>query len=326
MHWKTSVYNMAEEWRRNGTYCHYCGRFIISVKVTVDHVIPKINGGSNSKDNCVPACRECNYIKGSRTKEEFLKYLQELNTYEKGVLFLKSLKVIANEIVPVYENETQDKLVNARDLHAGLGSKQQFADWIKDRIGKYGFNADIDYFINLGNRSDGKAGKPKTEYHLSLDMAKEIAMVENNEQGKKIRKYFIEVEKKAREMFQIPKSLPEALRLAAELAEKIEHDKPKVFFAEKCLKAGDSILIRELAKVAYGDGIEIGEHRLYKQLREWGLLRDNNEPYQKYIECGYFEVIQRLFNAGGTTKTARTTKVLPKGQEYIINRLGSASA
>lgn len=136
---------------------------------------------------------------------------------------MNQLKVIANELVPVYENEQKENWVNARELHQFLNVGKDFTNWMKDRIERYDLQKGIEFSPVLA-KSTG--GRPKTEYYLRLDTAKEMAMVENNEQGKKVRQYFIEVEKKAREMFTIPKTLPEALRYAAELAEKIEQDKP----------------------------------------------------------------------------------------------------
>jgi anti-repressor protein len=103
-------------------------------------------------------------------------------------------------LVPVFTGTISNQsvqLCNARDLHSFLDVGKKFADWIKNRIEQYGFLADEDYFLNLGNRSDGKAGRGRTEYHLTLDMAKELAMVENNEKGRQIRRYFISLERKA---------------------------------------------------------------------------------------------------------------------------------
>lgn len=82
--------------------------------------------------------------------------------------------------------------VSARDLHLFLESKRQFADWIKDRISKYEFIEGQDYMtLSLNRESGGKS----IEYILTLDAAKELAMVEGNEKGKQARKYFIECEK-----------------------------------------------------------------------------------------------------------------------------------
>ncbi|MDY0394745.1 antA/AntB antirepressor family protein [Virgibacillus halophilus] len=108
---------------------------------------------------------------------------------------MNQLKVIADEMLPVYESETGERLVNARELHQQLLSKQKFTDWIQRKIVNYGFVESEDFFISLG-KSTG--GRPSTEYLLMLDTAKEIAMVENNEQGRAIRKYFIQVEKQSR--------------------------------------------------------------------------------------------------------------------------------
>ena len=84
--------------------------------------------------------------------------------------------------------------VNARELWTFLESKQKFADWIKNRIAEYNFEEEKDFFINLGKSH----GRPSKEYFITLDMAKELAMVENNERGKQARQYFIEVEKRFR--------------------------------------------------------------------------------------------------------------------------------
>ena len=88
--------------------------------------------------------------------------------------------------------------VNARELHKFLGVGKDFSSWIKDRISKYGFveNQDYSSFTEIGEREVGAT--VRKEYALSLDMAKELSMVENNEKGKLARRYFIEVEKAAR--------------------------------------------------------------------------------------------------------------------------------
>ncbi|QOJ19962.1 MAG: antA/AntB antirepressor family protein [Gammaproteobacteria bacterium] len=103
-------------------------------------------------------------------------------------------------LVPVFTGTISNhsvQLCNARDLHYFLAVGRDFSHWIKDRIEQYGFIPNEDYSLNLANRSDGKAGKRRTEYHLTLDMAKELAMVENNEKGRQIRRYFISLERKA---------------------------------------------------------------------------------------------------------------------------------
>lgn len=115
---------------------------------------------------------------------------------------LINIKVIQKDF-----NGEKKRFVNARELYKWLGVGRDFSNWIKDRIEKYDFVEDLDYFVAIAKFGDGlkpnKTGKivdAKTgkvvakEYVLSVDMAKELAMVENSEIGKKVRKYFIRVE------------------------------------------------------------------------------------------------------------------------------------
>ncbi len=133
---------------------------------------------------------------------------------------MSNLKVIADEMLPVYENEDGEKFVDARELHEKLVSKQEFANWIKRRIDNFGFaeNEDFFSFDTIIKRETG-ATKRK-DYMFTLDTGKEIAMVENSEMGRIIRKYFIEVEKRFR---QKPKSQLEVLQIAVN--QMVEMDK-----------------------------------------------------------------------------------------------------
>ena len=107
--------------------------------------------------------------------------------------------------------------VNARELHAFLESKQEFSNWIKNRIEDYGFLDGVDFLTNLSKTQ----GRPRIDYFLSLDMAKELSMVERNAKGKQARQYFIDCEKRlSGSLNAIPQTLPDALRLAADLAER----------------------------------------------------------------------------------------------------------
>ncbi len=88
--------------------------------------------------------------------------------------------------------------VNARELWAKLESKRQFTDWIKQRIEQYDFVEGVDYLIHKFVNNPETGGRPTIDYFISLDMAKELSMVENNVQGKLARRYFIECEKIAK--------------------------------------------------------------------------------------------------------------------------------
>lgn len=102
----------------------------------------------------------------------------------------------------------------------------------------------------------------------------------------------------------------------------IEKQKPLVAFAETCMTSEKSLLVRELAKLCTKQGIVTGEKRLWQKLRDWGLVfKNKNEPYQEYVERGYFEVSQGVKETQKGSFTWLTMRVKPKGQVYIINRL-----
>ncbi|WP_096978838.1 antA/AntB antirepressor family protein [Escherichia coli] len=109
---------------------------------------------------------------------------------------------MAAQLIPIFNgtisNETH-LLCNARDLHAYLGVGKVFAAWITSRITEYEFIENQDYILlsKTGKQSSGvRGGHNRKDYHLTLDTAKELAMVERNEKGRQIRRYFIECEKK----------------------------------------------------------------------------------------------------------------------------------
>jgi phage anti-repressor protein len=108
--------------------------------------------------------------------------------------------VIASQLIPVFLSQIGGipaYVCDARKLHTYLENGDLFANWIKARIEKYGFEGNRDFHSFLEKTKKPKGGRPSTEYHLTLDMAKELSMVENNTKGRQARRYFIEMEKKA---------------------------------------------------------------------------------------------------------------------------------
>ncbi|WP_375657105.1 antA/AntB antirepressor family protein [Bartonella sp. CM120XJJH] len=91
--------------------------------------------------------------------------------------------------------------VNARELHTFLDVNIRFNDWISRRIEEYSFQENQDFVSFTQKRVKPKGGRPSIEYHITLDMAKELSMVERNEKGRQARRYFIECEKKLRSQF-----------------------------------------------------------------------------------------------------------------------------
>ncbi len=112
----------------------------------------------------------------------------------------------SNKLNLVISSKKGTNLVDARNLHEFLNSKQNFPDWIKNRIKEYSFVENEDYTVYHKNMINSKGGRPAKEYSLTLDMAKELAMVERSELGRQARRYFIESEKKLQT--KIVKQLP----------------------------------------------------------------------------------------------------------------------
>lgn len=101
-------------------------------------------------------------------------------------------------------NGERQLLVNARDLHTFLEIGRDFSNWIKARIFDYDFQENQDFVVFAKISENPNGGRPITEYHITLDMAKELSMVERNEKGRMARRYFIDCEKALQQVTQNP--------------------------------------------------------------------------------------------------------------------------
>ncbi len=222
-----------------------------------------------------------------------------------------------NELIKI-ENREGIETVNARDLHKGLESKQDFSTWIKSRLEGFIENQDF----TLHKFVEGKA--TKIDYYITLDTAKHVAMLERNEQGKQIRQYFIEVENRAKQIHAKIPTGTELLALAVIEAQKqlqakdeiIESMKPAVQFMADVTGSRDAIEMSQAAKII---GMGYGRNKLFELLRDNGVLRDNNEPYQKYIDAKWFRMIeQKWIDSKGETHISIKTLIYQKGIDGII--------
>lgn len=213
------------------------------------------------------------------------------------IIFVINMLNTTNELIPISDNNGK-KAVNARDLHAFLESKRDFSTWIKDRIKSYDFIEGVDYqsFTEIVEREIGAT--TRIEYALSISMAKELSMIENNERGKQARKYFIACEENKHELsrkelaLMVVQAEEEKERLALEnekQQKQIENLQPKADFAEAAFKAEGKVDIGQAAKIL---GLPFGRNTLFKKLKEKGIFFKRNEPKQKYVDAGYFELTQ----------------------------------
>ena len=240
-----------------------------------------------------------------------------------------------NELIKIEKqiiNNEKVNSVNARDLWVALESKQDFSTWIKARLEQAYAVENEDYGVFHKTVENLKGGRPQVEYALSLDLAKNIAMLERNEKGNQIRKYFIACEKQLREQQtpQLPQTYLEALESLVEsekrnqaLQNKIELDKPKVAFADSVASSDDTISIGQLAKLLKQNGIETGRKRLFDYFRKNGYLikgksKDYNTPSQKAMEQGLFKIKEAVINMGDKAILSLSPRVTSKGQQYFI--------
>lgn len=235
-----------------------------------------------------------------------------------------------DNLIPV-NYETDQPCVSARDLYEQLNIKTAFKDWFP-RMCEYGFEERKDFCSKM---SESTGGRPSKDADISIDMAKQICMIQRSPEGKRIRQYFLDLEKAWNTPEQI---IARALKMADKTIDKLKSEnttliednqrmKPKEIFADAVTASKDSILIGDLAKILKQKGIDIGQNRLFQKLRNNGYLIQRrgpswNMPTQKSMEMGLFEVEERtITNPDGTTKISKTTKVTGKGQQYFINKL-----
>ena len=179
--------------------------------------------------------------------------------------------------------------VNARELHAFLESKQEFSNWIKNRIEDYGFLDGVDFLTNLSKTQ----GRPRIDYFLSLDMAKELSMVERNAKGKQARQYFIDCEKRLSGSLKVDFNDPLQAAKAFIEAETARRDaERKLQIAGGALTrlgaAKGSQCLRESAKLLKWQPTPFIDWLLVKKM----LFRDAGKRlcvYQEYLGRGWFE-------------------------------------
>lgn len=109
---------------------------------------------------------------------------------------MDELKIIENELVPVYQTDSGEKVVYGTELHKVLGVKSNYRDWVKNRLNDCEAVENEDFQTFAKNLAKGR---PAQEHIIKLDTAKEMAMLERNDRGKQVRRYFIEIEKKYRQ-------------------------------------------------------------------------------------------------------------------------------
>lgn len=221
------------------------------------------------------------------------------------------------ELIQINEskfNGIEVETVSARDLHSFLDVKSKFSDWIKNRISEYGFSEHFDYWAFSKNL---ESGGRTLEYYMTINMAKELSMVERNEKGKQARQYFIKCEEiaKSKNEFQLPQTFSEALLLAHEQAKQLEEQAPKVRYFDKVSKNETHMNATQV-----GQKFKMSATILNRHLTEHGIynktIKRSKVFTQWFIDKEYGEMKQTEL---GYSQAVFTTK----GEQFIAELLTS---
>ena len=239
-----------------------------------------------------------------------------------------------NELLRV--NYDSDRItLSARELHEFLEVSTRYNDWIK-RMVEYGFNENIDYRAITQKRVTAQGNETTyNDHEITLDMAKEIAMIQRSEKGKQIRQYFLELEKKwnspeavmnraleySRKQVQALLQTNEKLELENKMKDQqLNELKPKADYYDQILQSKSLVLISQIAK-DYGYGAPTMNKKLhelgvqYKQGGQWLL-------YSKYQNKGYTH--SRTINitrSDGRSDVRMQTEWTQKGRLFLYELL-----
>lgn len=206
-------------------------------------------------------------------------------------------------IIPIYKNYKEQQLVNAREFHEWLGNKDNFTTWINDRIKQYDFIENIDYTSFLENTKKPQGGRPSKEYIITLEMAKELSMVERTDKGKEARQYFIKCEKQLKEASLDVSQLSPELQIFKSIFDKMARQEleNKVVKEEIAATKAEIADIREVMIINpsadWRKQTNLSLNKIGKKINNYKLIKE--EAYAALEERGKCKLKIRLENLQG---------------------------
>lgn len=236
---------------------------------------------------------------------------------------MSNLSKKENLLIDLQEQKDGSVSVMGRDLYEFLEINSNYTTWF-ERMTEYGFSEDED-FIPILEKSNG--GRPSANHVLTIDMAKEVSMIQRNEKGKQARQYFIQIEKawNSPEMI-MKRALEFADKRVKQLEIEQEQNKPYTNFGLIVSNSDGAINIGEFCKNIFDKhGVNIGRNKMFKWLRDKGYLintgREKNNPKQKYIEQGLFKSMPVIIARSAGNIQDSTTLITGKGQIKLTEKL-----
>lgn len=234
----------------------------------------------------------------------------------------------SGELVPIYERDGQ-QVASGREIHKALGIGTRYDTWFS-RMLDYGFTEGTDFCSVL---SESTGGRPSTDHAVTLDMAKQLGMIQRTPEGKRVREYFIEAEKRGRREMGpeelMARAVLEANRTIKSLEARVSEQQPKADAWDHIVSSAGSWSYEEAAKVLFEQGVvTIGQKRLAQQLVDWKYLyRDHKgrpHVYQQYLEQGLFAVKARTYTDMATGETRQSSapqvRITGKGLDMLFRR------
>lgn len=223
-----------------------------------------------------------------------------------------------NELIKI-ENRGEKQFISAKELYDKLGmDKSHWKRWSVNNIESNDFfteNMDYQTFATKANGNETK------DYWITIDMAKHLCMMSRTTKSHEIREYFIKIEQawNTPEMI-MKRALEIANKRAEEATQKLLENNHKIEFYNEVTESITATDIGTVAKLL--NFKNVGRNTLFEILRNKGILQTNNIPYQKYVDQGYFRVIESKWNDSyGDVKISFKTVVYQKGIEYISKLL-----
>lgn len=223
-----------------------------------------------------------------------------------------------NELIKIEINENDEQVVSVRMLHEVLGIKERFSTWWETQVKRLGIKEFRDYcrytYVASNNRE-------YEDFYLNVEMGIHLCMISNGEKAHEIRDYFIEIHKKWNDPVMVmARANKIQQKVINDYKEKLLEYKPAVDLYNNLMESRDTLDMGKVAKTL--NFKNVGRNKLFEILRNEEILQINNEPYQEYVNKGWFKTIPNTYiDHNNITHIKIKTVVYGKGLEGISKLL-----